>query len=616
MEVKLVQLSFAFAAASEPAPGSESDGGESAEPSPLAPSGPGPAGTASLISSAKPEEQAPSVAAPRNLAEVVARLQADLGLGSNRQRDLISAVRRMAELVGKPLDALAADLNALRPRINAVRPALHQISPKTWTNLKTNFRAAVLSAGGHQRSQAPRSPDWQVLHERLPDKRMANGLSRFITWCSGQGIAAEQVDDAAMTRFRAALGTDTLVPDPNDCHRRSARLWNEAVARVPGWPACPVVVPDYHQPRTTLHEQDLPASFGADLRRHLEWAAGTDPLAEPAPPKALAPRTLRLRRTQLLLAASRLVASGREPSSITSLSVLVEPEAVKTILRSYLNGAGKPTEFTRGLAITLVSVATHWVRVDEAQLTALQAIKRRLGSTKVALTEKNRATLRQLDDPAVLGRLLELPERLAGEARRMESRPRAAVAMQLAVAITLLLHAPLRMANLHALRLDRHLSQPGGSKRPWLISIPVAESKNGERIDYELAGGAAVLLDRYLARFRPALVKGDCPFLFPGEDGVGGKDQGTLSQQLVEIIETRVGIRLTPHQFRHLAARLLLRAAPGAFGAAQQLLGHKHLKTTTAFYAGIDTLTAGRQYDRILESTRTQLPQRRPRRRS
>jgi integrase len=523
----------------------------------------------------------------------------------------------MAELIGKPLDALPADLNALRPRINAVRPAVHQISPKTWTNLKTNFRAAVLAAGGRQHRRTGRSPDWQVLHEGLPDKRMANGLSRFITWCSGQGIAPEQVDDAAMARFRAALGTDTLVPDPNDCHRRSARLWNEAVARVPGWPAQHVAVPDYHRPSTTLQEQDLPASFGEELRRHLDWAAGTDPLAEPAPPKALAPRTLRLRRSQLLLAASRLVASGREPDSITGLAALVEPETVKTILRSYLNGHGnRPSEFVRGMAITLVSVAAHWVRVDETQLTALRAIKRKLGSTKVALTEKNRATLRQLDDPAVLGRLLELPDRLAGEARQMESRSRAAVAMQLAVAITLLLHAPLRMANLHALRLDRHLSRPGGPKRPWLISIPMAESKNGERIDYELAGGPAVLLDRYLARFRPALVKGDCPFLFPGEDGLGCKDQGTLSQQLVEIIETRVGIRLTPHQFRHLAARLLLRAAPGAFGAAQQLLGHKHLKTTTAFYAGIDTLTAGRQYDQILEATRAQLPRRPPRRRS
>ena len=90
--------------------------------------------------------------------------------------------------------------------------------------------------------------------------------------------------------------------DRNGEHRLTA----EAVANVPGWPARPLTMPDL-QCRTTLREQDLPVSFGEDLRRHLEWATGADPLAEPAPPKALAPRTLRLRRTQLLLAASRLV---------------------------------------------------------------------------------------------------------------------------------------------------------------------------------------------------------------------------------------------------------------------------------------------------------------------
>ena len=198
----------------------------------------------------------------------------------------------MAALIGKPPEALPADLNALRPRVSAVHPALHQISPKTWSNLKTNFKAAVLTAGGRQRARTARSPVWQMLLKRLRDRHLAHGLSRFMTWCSSQGIAPEQVDDAVMTRFRAALGSDTMVTDPNDCHRRSARLWNEAVTSVPGWPQRQLALPDYHRPSTTLRVADLPASFGAELQSYLEWAAGTDLLAEPAPSKALAQRTL------------------------------------------------------------------------------------------------------------------------------------------------------------------------------------------------------------------------------------------------------------------------------------------------------------------------------------
>ena len=97
------------------------------------------------------------------------------------------------------------------------------------------------------------------------------------------------------------------------------------------------------------------------------------------------------------------------------------------------------------------------------------------------------------------------------------------------------------------------------------------------------------------------LAKVECSFLFPGEDGLSCKFQGSLSEQLVALIQTRVGVRITPHQFRHLAARVVLRAAPGAYGTAQQLLAHKRLKTTMGFYAEIDTLSAGRQYDQILQ---------------
>jgi integrase len=547
---------------------------------------------------------------------VLAQLHADAALPETRQRDLLSAVRRMGELLDKPPAALPADLNALRPRINAVRPAAHGIGTKTWANLKAAFRVAVLTAGGRASSRVARSPAWQALHRRLPDKRIANGLSRFIGWCSREGIAPEQVDDAVMIRFRAAIGADTLVPDPNDCHRRSARLWNEAVERIPGWPRQRVAVPKFKR-RSSLRLNDLPTGFGEDLQCHLDWAAGTDPLAEPAPPKPLAARTLQLQRTQLLLAASRLVASGHDPATITSLAALVTPQAVKTVLRSYIAAAAdkRPTAFVRGLAITLVHVATHWVRVDASQLDALVAVKRRLGPTKLSLTEKNRSTLRRLEDRLALRRLLDLPAQLASEARRIDNLRRAAVTMQMAVAVTLLLHAPLRMANLHSLRLDRHLSRPGGPRQPWLISIPAAEAKNGEPLDYEIAGEAAALIDQYVRRYRAALVTGDCPFLFPGADGLGCKFQGTLAQQVKELVADRVGVEVTPHQFRHLAAQLLLRAAPGAYGAAQHLLGHRNPKTTTAFYAGIDTLAAGQHYDRILQETHARLPRPAPRKR-
>ena len=63
------------------------------------------------------------------------------------------------------------------------------------------------------------------------------------------------------------------------------------------------------------------------------------------------------------------------------------------------------------------------------------------------------------------------------------------------------------------------------------------------------------------------------------------------------------GADLSPHQLRHLAAKILLDDSPGAFELVKQLLGHENLKTTVNAYAGIDTRRACRHHYRLLEKT-------------
>ncbi len=45
----------------------------------------------------------------------------------------------------------------------------------------------------------------------------------------------------------------------------------------------------------------------------------------------------------------------------------------------------------------------------------------------------------------------------------------------------------------------------------------------------------------------------------------------------------RAGITLTPHQIRHLSAKVLLDDQPGGFETVRQLLGHKNLQTHGVF---------------------------------
>ena len=65
-----------------------------------------------------------------------------------------------------------------------------------------------------------------------------------------------------------------------------------------------------------------------------------------------------------------------------------------------------------------------------------------------------------------------------------------------------------------------------------------------------------------------------------------------------------LGVKLTPHQFRHIVAKIILDANPGAYELVRQMLGHKNMKTTTSFYAGIDTRRAGRAHAELIMKLR------------
>jgi integrase len=76
-----------------------------------------------------------------------------------------------------------------------------------------------------------------------------------------------------------------------------------------------------------------------------------------------------------------------------------------------------------------------------------------------------------------------------------------------------------------------------------------------------------------------------------------------------------LGVKITPHQYRHLYAQMTLDDNPGAHVLVQHGLGHKHLKTTTDFYAGSNARRAGRAHADLLRDLRESRSSRvRPRR--
>src|ERR1019366_8474426 len=79
------------------------------------------------------------------------------------------------------------------------------------------------------------------------------------------------------------------------------------------------------------------------------------------------------------------------------------------------------------------------------------------------------------------------------------------------------------------------------------------------------------------------------------------KTQWTVAWLIRTYLRKRAGIVLSSHQFRHLAARVVLDAEPGSFETVRQFLGHKSLRTTVGAYAGVDSRRAARHHQRLVE---------------
>ena len=95
---------------------------------------------------------------------------------------------------------------------------------------------------------------------------------------------------------------------------------------------------------------------------------------------------------------------GRDPvDQLTSLASLVEPETFRALLRHRWREDGrKLSAYTHGVAVTLIAIASEWVKAPADVIATLKALRSKLGTLPSGLTEKNKALLRKFDDPRLL----------------------------------------------------------------------------------------------------------------------------------------------------------------------------------------------------------------------
>lgn len=537
------------------------------------------------------------------LADVLISLSQETALSATRLRDLQSAVKRVAGLLGEEPASVSLDLPAISTKLKSVNPIAVGVSAKTFANLRSGFLTAVKVSGLKpvQRSaKTPLSPAWVRLMALLSGKRAHLGLSRFARYASANGIEPEQVDDAAIEGFISAVREGSLHRKPNDLHRQVTLIWNE-VAKICGFQS--ITVACFRAPIKRVDWTQLTSGFRKDVEEYLDWCSGTDVFDADARSRALAPRTLKLRRNQIHAAVTALVESGVKPSAIRSLADLVSPENFKRILSRRHEAVGRrENAFNRDLAEALVQIGREWVKPRPSVLAELTRLTGKVPMPEPGLTPKNKAALRQFDDPAALQRLIDLPKRLWAEVKR-EEKPnfRTLAKAQAALGIAILSYMPVRPENLTELTFGTNLfirEEPGAISS---LELSAEEVKNQEtEVAFDIPPQVVKMLIEYRNRIAPKVIGHRPERVFVNADGTP-KSQATVAWLIKTYLARRAGIVLTPHQFRHLNAKILLDCEQGSFETVKQLLGHKNIKTTTDFYTGIDSRRAGRHQQRLIE---------------
>jgi Phage integrase family len=286
------------------------------------------------------------------------------------------------------------------------------------------------------------------------------------------------------------------------------------------------------------------------------------------------------------------------------LAALLSPDVAEKILDAYWAKNGEtPKAFTIDLACRFVAIARETKCIGEAAFERLDQMRRALeDERRGGLTDKNTALIRQVLTPGVWDRVVRLPQDMMSIARsQLPSAPtKGALTAQLAIAIAILAVAPVRLANLVAIKLETNLIKPGGSASDYWLTFPDYDVKNRVQLQYPLEPYLTRMIDEYVHDFRPILLRSRRDdWLFPGQKG-GAKSSTLLSGQITQRIHRTTGLRMTVHQFRHAAGALILRSRPGEYEIVRQLLGHRNVQTTISSYIGLQNIHASEIFSKIV----------------
>ena len=440
------------------------------------------------------------------------------------------------------------------------------------------------------------------------DTHLWERVSSLVRYCSARGIRPSEVSDEVFGRYWDYRAETTRLPTHNTKKRFMIRAWNSyAATNDTAWILQRLTEP----PLKTV--EPAWGAFPAGLRQEIEsYLAGLAKVHRTLGGKRIQPckaTTIVMRRAELVAMGRMAVRLGVPIESLNSLAALLHPDVVEKVIDAYWAKNGQePKTGTIDLGWKVLRMARETGCLDQDALERLDDIRVTLAHhRREGLTPKNLQLVRQVLTEGVWNEVVALPNVLMQQARLAQDHApvKAAVSAQLAVAIAILTFAPIRVANLAGIELNRNLIRPGGLNTPYWLVFPNYDVKNRVDLNFKFDQPLTDLIDEYIHEFRPALLRGtNAPWLFPGEGGQR-KHKLQFSKQITARIQKAIGLRITVHQFRHAAAAIYLKHRPGDYETVRRLLGHRDIGTTVRYYCGLQTMEATQQFGNLIRQRLT-----------
>ncbi len=541
-----------------------------------------------------------------SFADAMAAIEKAEDLSPTQKQHWLTSLRQMARYLDRPLSLIPTRIAAIAEAVKKLHPARLGVNPKTFANHRANARAALLWFNRRQPDsgrKAPMDPRYRSLLEQVEDPYAKDVLSPYFRFLSGQDIQLHDIRDDHAEAFQTYRRETSFGKVKRSQHRALVRYWNACAARIPAWPQITLTEPPYVKGFTGPAWEDFPQGLRDDIDAHCERMGKRHKTVSGRIFPPCKQSTIDMRQREIVAAVRAAVAAGIPLEDLKSLRDLLRPDRVEVLMDYYWEKNGeKPSLYTIDLASKLLALARSEA-LCEVEIKLLDEIRIALEQYRsTGLTEKNRGLIRQIAQSDVWREVVRLPQRLMAEARiNAKTKPyRAAVTAQLAIAILILIRAPVRMQNLASIRIGINLIRPGGPGAPYMLVFPDYDVKNGVPLEFAFDAATSALIDEYIYQHRPHLMQGfDHDWLFPGA-GREHKGTKTLSKQISQRLWKELGLEITPHQCRHAAAYIMLKADPGNYELVRRVLGHRSITTTKNFYIGLETLEATRLFGEMV----------------